>query len=201
MKDYFKCHGCGMWGDEFQLLRDLRDIAGLPGTEGNYDTHRELLDHWREEYERLTADSTSTEEENLSDGAAPSSPPLTLSPRRAEDGLLADADWVGVDIDWADMREAERLELAGRVEELESQVVECQSRLAEAKHRLALAKYSRAFLEFVRRTEEHHMSECDDPECDAVGCRRARGWSEEQIRAGIRKIRRQARERLRRRRR
>jgi hypothetical protein len=53
-KDYWKCFGCGLWGDELNLLRDLRDI-GHPDAQGDHDDHQALLRQWRAEYDAAVA--------------------------------------------------------------------------------------------------------------------------------------------------
>src|SRR5262245_35498686 len=49
-KDYWKCFGCGLWGDEMNLLRHCRDLLLDPRAAGGVAEHRALLAAWRLEY-------------------------------------------------------------------------------------------------------------------------------------------------------
>jgi hypothetical protein len=43
-KDWFKCLGCGEWGDEHDLLKKVGGVT-------NYSDRRDQLQQWREDYE------------------------------------------------------------------------------------------------------------------------------------------------------
>jgi hypothetical protein len=80
---------------------------------------------------------------------------------------------------WSELGEEERYWLDG---------------LADLAHRHgitldALAAYDRGFREHIARGDAHHLGECEDPECDAMVCRAARGLpplTAEEIEAGLR---------------
>src|SRR5262245_39482566 len=59
--DRWKCFGCDIWGDDFQLLRYFRDLLHDPIATGGYSEHRALLAHWRQEYERTQLNVTGEE--------------------------------------------------------------------------------------------------------------------------------------------
>jgi len=48
-RDYWKCYRCEQFGDELQLLRNLRAI-GHPIAVGDYPAHQALLALWRDEF-------------------------------------------------------------------------------------------------------------------------------------------------------
>jgi hypothetical protein len=50
-KDYVKCFRCPFWGDEYNLLRSLRDLGGYPLAAGGFDEHQALLAGWHKEWE------------------------------------------------------------------------------------------------------------------------------------------------------
>src|SRR5215471_3764302 len=50
-RDYWKCFGCNLYGDEYNLLRNLRDRLGHPAARGGYGDHQTLLHLWRKDYE------------------------------------------------------------------------------------------------------------------------------------------------------
>src|SRR5262249_47425205 len=81
-RDFWKCWGCGRHGDVFQLLRDLRDLAGHPAVLGDYGTHQALVAGWRREFDHLADSTASTERKEGSAGPvspAVGSPPSFLS--------------------------------------------------------------------------------------------------------------------------
>jgi hypothetical protein len=50
-KEYYRCFGCGAWGDEYNLLRGLRDLVKLPEAMGNFGDHQALVARYREDYD------------------------------------------------------------------------------------------------------------------------------------------------------
>ena len=57
-RQYWKCFGCGKGGDEYQLLRELRDLVGHPLAMGTFSDHQALVGAWREEFDRMVNGST-----------------------------------------------------------------------------------------------------------------------------------------------
>jgi hypothetical protein len=50
-RDYWRCHRCGAWGDEVQLLKNLRALGDAPAA-GGHAAHQELLEQLGREYRR-----------------------------------------------------------------------------------------------------------------------------------------------------
>jgi hypothetical protein len=79
-KDYWKCFGCDLWGDEYNLLRNLRDIVCLPIAIGNYGDHQALLHQWRREFGRSLNASTERRKRRVVDSFSSSVEALNPNP-------------------------------------------------------------------------------------------------------------------------
>jgi hypothetical protein len=92
--DRWRCFGCGNWGDEFQLLRNLR-AAGRSEAAGNFGTHQLRIERWRREYDALPDYIPSTPSTGRRKGEASlppaESPPLPrpVDPLRLEEAVSA----------------------------------------------------------------------------------------------------------------
>lgn len=68
-RDYWKCFGCHRGGDEFQLLRHLRE-TGHKDCQGGYEEHKVRLTQWRMEYDSLTTQPQRSERSSSSTAPA-----------------------------------------------------------------------------------------------------------------------------------
>lgn len=146
----WSCFGCGMWGDEADLMRML-----LPGED--WPTRRRRLGEWQQEYERANVPAHALQ--------APETIHLRGGGRLAE---KRQDDPCAVATAWADLTEGEReiLVAAYRV------MIGMRGKSVSLD---ALARYSFDFVECMREMEEAHRQTCDDPDCDAAVCRAAWG--------------------------
>jgi hypothetical protein len=194
-RDYWKCFGCGRGGDDFQLLRDLRDI-GRPDAQGGYKEHQALLERLRKEYARLGSCSSRGTEHPCSKREPPCSTPtrtkgdrttgttaaagsalpssLTLSQQLGEQSsaaAIADA-YRRLDPD-------EAATLAKAVDIAKASKVDLEGLAYFAWHS------EREFARLRKDTNDQHMTQCTESACDWYCCRLARGWTEEQIKKAI----------------
>jgi hypothetical protein len=194
--DYWKCLGCDHWGDELQLLRELRDIVGHPLAKGDYGDQKALLAAWRAEFEQLQSRvpgraglNGSTGSKKVGDTLCSSSPPLrTLRyPRQEfpdnydprsdefEPATIAAVAQIVELVGPFDGAGFERLVLAEGVLRISAR---------HGVHPAALAGQCQ-FQLWSRRHDAEHMASCHDPDCDYYCCRIARGWTPEQIRVRV----------------
>jgi hypothetical protein len=56
--DYWKCWGCNLGGDLWELVRNLRDLRCHPLCKGTWHDHQRLVAAWQKEYEAALASSS-----------------------------------------------------------------------------------------------------------------------------------------------
>lgn len=152
-KDYWKCFGCGLWGDEFNLLRNLRDIVGLPEAQGNYADHQTLLHLWRQEYDRLRLNGST--ERGKAQAQAPKADPGKCSSTSVESLRRSHLDDPRtVALAWANLSDAER----------DAVMMAFDVTRREGVAFGALGVYCLDFAEFVRRTDESHREQVEEEE-------------------------------------
>jgi hypothetical protein len=171
-RDYWKCFGCGRGGDDYQLLRDLRDFRAHPMTLGNWPVHERLLARLRGHYDRLVAKG---------DGLTVAPKPQPQRPSRPH-AFLPSVETVETrkrylqlaEAAWRDMTEEQR-DWVLAVDELirHQHDVDITTLAAVGREIKACAEREECELrEHIRRGDEAHLAGCTDPECDAICCRR-----------------------------
>jgi hypothetical protein len=181
-KDAWKCFRCGAWGDEFNLLRALRDL-GHPPARGDYEDHALLLERWRAEYDRTGGEDGTLNVLNggrkgsraaaTVAGRAGEVPPPPSSPLRTLSTPPDDPH--RVDTAWSDLSP----------EEKDAVMVAAAAARREGVSVEALAAYEAGFREWVARADGGHIAVCEDPGCEWYICRLARGWTVEEIEADL----------------
>lgn len=165
-KDRFRCHACGAWGDEFDILR-------LYFPNEKYPQHRDRLDDFRLLYER-------SNQMPIAETAIPYlSPGMTRDERdRILDEEFSPAADTAIERILAFLDEPANPQLANdRLADANSlRVIEYALRACHdaGLHPLALAGRC-AGESWFRTVEQEHLDECDDPECDTIMCRAERG--------------------------
>jgi hypothetical protein len=181
LKDRFSCWSCNWWGDEADLLKHF-----FP--EETYDDRLERLDAYREVYRRQGAAGRQLTPGREEAPPTPDPAPCpacghavpggqaSLLPRgsgreEADDTdlyrtLAGDKDLRRkIDAAWADLTPGERMHLAA---------AHCIARRHEVPTAV-LARYAYEMIEWWREADRRHFESCDDPKCEAVVCRAARG--------------------------
>lgn len=159
----FRCHRCQMFGDEHDVLK----LVGVY----NYTDRLVKLKELRAEYEAAVNAATETGAA-IPAGVGPAVPPspgeagsqVAVRPRYPDDCGLP-GDWRSVDAAFANVTEDERQAILKAYEVTRREKVSF----------IALAVSCMDFENFVKRTDEYHLAECDDPDCDTRVCREARG--------------------------
>ncbi len=180
-KDRFQCWSCGWWGDEHDLLIELRP-------ELRYPERCRLLAAWRMAFEReqpRQPEPVGIFHRGLG-GTEPVRVCISCKMRDSDydpgpdefsdesnDAIRALLDYIGKPP--SNRALIELLKLSERVLRI------CAEHNL---HPLALAGRCAGEVWF-RESEIEHMAECDDPDCDCRCCRLARGWTEEEIAADI----------------
>jgi hypothetical protein len=163
-RDRFSCWSCRWWGDEFDLLREF----GRAG----------LLAEWRREHQEQQEAAVTTTPND--DGTGPGRGP-DFPPRGRETGATRpNADRRSLDLAQANLLPGEHQALVTAAAAARREGVDLE----------ALAAKCRGFDEWVEQSTARHLAECQDPVCDAVCCRAARGLpplTREEIEAGRRK--------------
>ncbi len=170
-KDRWRCFGCGMRGDEADLMQGLMPPEPWPARKAR-------LDQWRQEYERAVL--------QVARQAEPINKPAKVF-LSGEAGRLADPNYdhpLEVGAAWSDLTEDERDTLIAAL------AVMRQEKVAKAPVSFnALAEYCLDFVQWKEESAKQHVSECTDPEhCDDAPCRKARGLPPltiEQIQSGL----------------
>ncbi|MCP4539189.1 MAG: hypothetical protein GY832_18790 [Chloroflexi bacterium] len=173
-KDRFKCHACGAWGDEWDLLTHLYD-------QDNLVRRRKRVNQLKAKWKK---------------GAQHSPPVARVAVRPAP----ADEDWVTESLHDRGVAARKQLEewitehyavdKMGKAQLLEVAAQACRMVVLHGVHPSTLAEDVESYVGFEVR-EANHMAECDDPDCTWYCCRRARGWSHEQIKEAIEQARRE----------
>ncbi len=165
-KDRFRCFSCGAWGDEYDLVKLFYDKE-------NFCDRKDRLDHWRQDYER---------EDQLE--------PVGINHPgrgRVKPGSYLEYKF-GVRYDpQVDEFEPATDEAIGRLlDDLVNPLMDCFPKVIEISKRTleicaefgvhpATLAGRCGFEIWSREREREHLAECDDPDCVAVCCRRARG--------------------------
>jgi hypothetical protein len=196
-KDYWKCFGCGLWGDEYNLLRSLRDIVGRREANGGLAEHTALLEKWRMDYEEVEK-GAAVVEPNVTGGKGSqadrcpgcgclfsSVDPLSIAPPR-DIGLSAAEVWATLDSEQRKLLAAAYRVACRALEGVQDVSME------------DLASYCWEENECMEGTQRAHMQVCKDPECSWLCCRLARGMTQEEVDRTIEAAQRAARERQRR---
>jgi hypothetical protein len=161
-RDFWKCFSCGLHGDEYQLLRNLRDMVGDPTAAGTYGDHQALLHLWREEFAQLNA---STEGKSTHSGQQSSNGRAVHGPNLSSSvGALSNAV----------------LKVHGELSAEEQDVLIAAYAIAQ-KHNVPLSDLAWYEFDFRRSFEEMeraHQRTCFDPECTARLCIAARAKAE-----------------------
>jgi hypothetical protein len=153
----FHCFSCEKFGDEFDVLRDILGVR-------NYQDRLEMRAAWHADYVR---DEQPTDKPHSPRGIKLKGQSM-ISDAFSGEAKKAIAQLVALSA------EGDPLALAQRTLEICAEHDMDPAALAE---RVTFEIWS-------RRMEADHMATCNDPECECVCCRRARGWSDEQIKEG-----------------
>jgi hypothetical protein len=142
----YKCWGCGAWGDEFDLVK-----WSHPGED--YDRRLERVAALRAEYEQGHGDDRAG-----GAGGFPSRGPGSTRPAPEDDPSAIAAAY-------ASLSHGERMKLAAAAAIARERKVSVGG----------LARYCHDTLEWFAETDRRHFESCDDPACEAIVCRAARG--------------------------
>ena len=177
----FRCWHCALWGDEFDLLLEF-----FPGE--NYGQRRARLaalriDHKREQPERCEAKSPSSFSPGIGDSEAETTYGCALYDPDERDSFPGEFD------PETTTAITELLEYLGNAPDhkaLAAMLEVAQRALKICRkyklHPLGLAGRC-GHASWVAGLEHEHLEECKDDDCDAACCRRAAGWTEEEIAA------------------
>ncbi len=155
-KDRFTCFGCGWWGDEYDLLREFYPSENFPLLQNR-------LDALSAEYRRAAKAGPEAAGVILPGTGSTKPTEGPRNDRRDLDGAWAEfmddlRGW-GLGQDFA-------LSLLTKFSE------RCETNNVGMD---ALLKYWRDFDAWIAETDQQHLEECDDPQCDTIVCRAARG--------------------------
>lgn len=166
-REYWRCHGCEIGGDEFQLIRSLRDQRGHPLCRGNWNPdHKRLVEEWRESQSPPAPASPRGPRWRKSEGATehagsvPSSRPVETVEAKRKRALTRCT---------TELFEALTLEELQLLARLYRFVQDYGLTMGE------VAREITHFVEWVQRIDDRHRRDCDDDECEWVCCRRSRG--------------------------
>jgi CHC2 zinc finger len=173
-KDRWLCFGCGMRGDEADLMKER-----MPGE--NWPQRRARLLHWQQEFEREVK--------------TPPKPVSVIHPIRGAGSKRENPyDRSPKEDEFSDEVNAAISELLTFVAScgigLPVAMALCEKALslcaAHALHPQGLAGRCGA-VRWFHETDAEHMAVCNNTDCDWRCCRLARGWTDEEIKADIAK--------------
>jgi hypothetical protein len=172
-KDRFQCFSCGFWGDVFDLAKEFYPAD-------NFGQRRTRVAAWRIDYERECASSINHRGGELK----------TVEPSKPKGDV--DGAWAAFMEDLKDLEIGQTFAL-----QLFEQAQErCRGVSVEE-----LIKYWRHFEDWMYETDQQHLAECNDPDCDAQICRAAKEWppqaKEDTVKRHLKAVRnKRAKERL-----
>ena len=161
-KDRFKCWSCNYRGDLHDWLAELYP-------DENYRDRLNRIDGLREEFQKAQRQSGEQ--------------PVLCRGHRGDDPRDIALAWSSVVEELG--RDGVTQETALKVFKLAA--AECRANNISIE---SLFDYWLDGEKWIAESNERHMEECDNPECDYYCCRLARGWSEEQVTAAIERARR-----------
>ena len=168
----FKCFRCGMWGDEYDLLKEF-----YPGEQ--YPRRRVRLDQWYRDWQREYQSEPVVTTTRGRPGSIACVNAYDHDPQEDEFSPEADQAVVALMEYLADPPSDRALREMLRL--VQEALTICG---ASGLHPVGFG--ARVGYEvWHRELEAEHLAECDDPDCDYICCRRARGWTEEEIDADI----------------
>ncbi len=150
-KDRYRCFACGVWGDEYDLMKLFYDNE-------NFAQRRERMDAWREDHQRDDIVPT-----NL----------LTIRGEGSTERQVADSDdglmeaWSGI-TDWIQQEDIGQETALRIVIEFEKQADQHGVSMK------GLIGYWKEVWDWLQQPDPQHL-ECDDPDCEDRICRQARG--------------------------
>jgi hypothetical protein len=166
-REYWHCFSCNSGGDVYQLMRCLRRL-GHPECWGNWDPHHKVkVAAWEAEWRRSLNDSTR--------GNKLPAPPAQYSP--LVDNVEVDplTAGLGYSTDPFDVEAAYRDATPRQAESLALAFVCARDAGVDL---AALARYAYQqeleWVRWLRDMDKLHLSECNDPNCEARVCRIAR---------------------------
>lgn len=161
-KHRFFCFGCGKRGDAADLLKELYPTRDW----GWRRSEIEVLELRFEKEEKMSGQQKTTGIGIIFRGSSGNQ-----AAEKIRAGLRQEkSDRLAVELAWADLGAFDRAILAeaGRIgKRLRGTEAECTLQ--------GLAGYSLQFEEWKAETDQQHLDDCDDADCPAVVCRRARG--------------------------
>ena len=164
-KDRFICFGCLM-PDGRRCMGDEADLLALKFPHESWPHRQARLLRMRAEYERKPRAGTASSNNFFSSrgnrGCKGQNTPAPVDPRAAD---MAFADV------WP-VFQADGIEMELIVKILRPIVEACATNNCPIENLLV---YFEKFLVFIKESSEHHLSICDDPQCEAKICRAARG--------------------------
>ena len=164
-RDRFQCWSCGWWGDEHDLLIELRP-------ELSYPDRCRLLADWRIKFERqprLASSFSSRGSGTIATDVYKHDPRDDEFSEEADKAIEQLLEYIADPP--SDKALWEMLKLAQRTLEICAEF---------GLHPLGLA--GRCHFEvWTRKMTAEHMAECNDPNCEWYCCRLARGWTEKAI--------------------
>lgn len=201
LKNRFSCWSCGWWGDVADLVKEF-----YPGED--WPRRRVRLERWRRDFESEQPETDDTRLLSPGMGTTQRSMNHHVCLKRK----LRDSAYVPEEDEFfseADAAISEFLSYAGEplVPAWRKKMLLVQHALEIcAQHNLHSAAFAArvGFEEWKVDSDQRHLAECTDSDCDAIVCRSSRGLpplTKEEIEAGRREIEdeaRQQRERIRR---
>lgn len=182
-KDRFRCWSCDWWGDEHDLLIELR-----PELRHRYPERCQLLAEWRIAFEREQPRQSEPVDISLRGQGSTESAHTCISCKMRDSDYIPAIDEFEPEADAAIKDLLAYLKNPPSHRALMELLQLCKKTLRicaeHGLHPLALAGRCAGEVWF-RKSDAKHMTECDDPDCDYRCCRLTRGWTEEEIAADI----------------
>lgn len=151
----YKCWGCEAWGDEMDLLKLFYPREG----------YGERLERRR----NLWMEYVKTQDDG--DNQPTAQPPLSL-PSGKQRGAKKPVDPGAVCLAFNDLQSFLRQENPDHLELLVKTLEVCRENRCTVE---SLVKYWRRFERWIEQTDREHRRTCNDPDCEAIVCREARG--------------------------